>query len=265
MPPPYAGLPPRILSPVQVDTFIRSGWLVIADLIPAPLVAKIRPLIEARLAAVTDLAELRSKPWAGYLLKDSPVGPPTDQVVNPRYRTIIDDLCGAGRTQLWGEGLGYMPIRFPEAGTTWSAKELHVDGIHFHHHVDSREQGLIAVELWTDIAPQGGGTALVEGSHHLISRLLAAAEPEGLDCASLGAQARAAASHLPVIETHGRAGSVLFMHPHLLHGSSTNLSQQVRIAGNHCVTLREPMDLSRPADQLSPVEWSIVHALRPSA
>ncbi len=93
--PPFAGLPPRILSPAQVDTFIRTGWLVIVDVIPAPLVAAIRPLIEARLAAAPEITELRSKPWAGYLLKDSPAGPSTDQVVNPRYRAIIDDLCAS--------------------------------------------------------------------------------------------------------------------------------------------------------------------------
>ncbi|GBG06427.1 hypothetical protein PAT3040_00954 [Paenibacillus agaridevorans] len=43
----------------------------------------------------------------------------------------------------------------------------HWDGIHFRHYVDAPDQGLVCLCLFSDIGPQGGGTLVVEGSHHL--------------------------------------------------------------------------------------------------
>ncbi len=71
-----------------------------------------------------------------------------------------------------------------------------------------------------------------------------------------------ACAHLPVIECTGRAGDVLFMHPHLFHGSSRNQSSRLRIAGNKCISLVEDMNISRPNRRdYSPVEYLIARDL----
>jgi ectoine hydroxylase-related dioxygenase (phytanoyl-CoA dioxygenase family) len=56
----------------------------------------------------------------------------------------------------------------------------HYDGIHFRHYVDSPDQGLLLLCLFSDIRHKGGGTFAVEGSHHLVARILKD-HPEGLE------------------------------------------------------------------------------------
>lgn len=222
------------LTPDEVAQFITHGWLLVRGLIAPDVVAELVPRISA---SIQD----DGSPDGGFLLKDSPRGGATERILTPRYTRIIADLCGPG-AQIGMDSLGYLPIRFPrpEAGS-WQAVGLHIDGIHFHHHIDSREQALIAVELWTDIAAHGGGTAIIPGSHHRVARILAAHEPAGLDCVRLAQLACEACADIAPIEARGRAGDVLMMHPHLLHGSSSNLSPRTRIAGNRCVWLDRPL------------------------
>ncbi|MBA3686478.1 MAG: phytanoyl-CoA dioxygenase family protein [Planctomycetes bacterium] len=259
---PYSGLPPSTLTNAEVDAFVRDGYLAVPGLIPSAVVAAVQPQIIAALGDTPAHPE-RWDHGNGYLLKDSPRAAQVGQRFTDRYRGILADLCGPGRFVMPDDFLGYMPIRFPQpTAPAWRPAVMHVDGNHFHHHVDSREQGLIAVELWSDIAPEGGGTAIRVGSHRVVSRLLASHEPAGIASAALSLAAIASAAHLPVIEAIGAAGSVLFMHPHTLHGSSTNRSDRVRLAGNLCISLHEPMRLDRgDLQQCSPVEWSIVHSM----
>ena len=40
----------------------------------------------------------------------------------------------------------------------WEMDEWHVDGDFFVHYLDSPEQGLLVVPLWTDVVEGGGGT-----------------------------------------------------------------------------------------------------------
>ena len=48
----------------------------------------------------------------------------------------------------------------------------HIDGYGFHHYLFSSEIGLVAIMLFTDVHPDGGGTAVAEGSHRLAARIL---------------------------------------------------------------------------------------------
>jgi hypothetical protein len=235
------------LTTAEVAHFLSEGWLLVRGLIPADVVSELVPRILERV--VDDGSE-----WGGFLLKDSPRGGAAERIYSPRYARVLADLCGPGAT-IGMDGLGYMPIRFPRPSPgPWHPVELHVDGNHFHHHVDSPEQALVAVELWTDIEPGGGGTAILPGSHVRVAQILFEHEPQGLDCVQLAQLARERCQDIPAIEACGRAGDVLFMHPHLLHGSSTNLSQRIRIAGNRCVWL----DRSLPWRRADPAGWSPV-------
>lgn len=72
---------------------------------------------------------------------------------------------------------------------------------------------------------------------------------------------------LAPIEARGQGGDVLFMHPHLLHGSSTNTTNRTRIAGNRCVWLDRPLPYLAPdAAGWTPVGLAIHQAVTaPSA
>ncbi len=247
------------LTPDEATHFIDHGWLLIRGLIAPDVVAELVPRITA---AIHD----DGQPGGHFLLTDSPRGGATERIFSPRYARILADLCGPG-AQIGMDSLGYLPIRFPrpDAGP-WQPVGLHIDGIHFHHHLDSPEQALIAVELWSDIGPCGGGTAIIPGSHQRVARILAAHQPAGLDCGTLANLAREACADIAPLEARGRAGDVLIMHPHLLHGSSTNSSTRVRIAGNRCVWLDRPLPW-RTADAAgwTPVGLAINRAVHAGA
>ena len=253
------------LNTPEVDQFLSQGWLLVRGLIALDIVAELVPRIQE--AIVDD-----GNPAGFFLLKAFPRGGASERIYTPRYQRVITDLCGPGSC-IGMDGLGYLPIRFPRPSLSsssssssspqpWAPIELHVDGIHFHHHLDSREQALIAVEIWTDIDPGGGGTAIIPGSHLRVANILAAHEPAGLECHELGRLAREACPDLAPIEARGQAGDVLFMHPHLLHGSSTNTTNRTRIAGNRCVWLDRPLPYMAPdAPGWTPVGLAIHQGL----
>lgn len=247
---------PKVLSQEQVEHFLERGWVVLEEAFPRDLAPRLEPLFWQH------LQERRDDPgtWRqeGVLIKVNIGDEPAPQVVTERYQRAVDDLCGAGRARL-DRRLGYAPVRFPGFSSwPWRATGWHVDGINFRHHVDSREQGLVGLDLITDIDPGGGGTAVRPGSHRVVSRLLAS-EPGGIEPLELNRRAEEATRHLPSVEVCGRAGDAVLMHPHLVHGSSTNLSRRVRIAANRCIGLRESMQLVRD----DPSQYSLVeHAIR---
>jgi ectoine hydroxylase-related dioxygenase (phytanoyl-CoA dioxygenase family) len=136
----------------------------------------------------------------------------------------------------------------------------HVDGSNFHHRLESKEQALVTLYLFSDIEPGDGGTALFRGSHHETARILRDAEPEGLTLDEL-------MEALPVVEPEkiaeitGRAGDIAFLHPFLIHGFSANLGSRVRFACNPQYPFKAEMNLNRADGAHSPVEEAIRMAI----
>ncbi|MDA0839100.1 MAG: phytanoyl-CoA dioxygenase family protein [Planctomycetota bacterium] len=248
--------PTKVLSREQREQFVQDGYVIIRDVFPREVAERVLPLL---------WAELKEDPkdpstWTadGRLVAKSIFEGAAAEVVTKRYRDAVDELLFADRVKPMSACVGYSPIRFPVKQTSWEPVGFHVDGIHFQHHVNSREQGLIGLDLLTDVDAQGGGTAIRPGSHHTVAAILAAAEPAGMTCGEIGDAARAATVEFSVVEVIGNAGDVLLMHPHLVHGSSTNLSNRVRMAANRCVSLLEPMNFNRTNDaDYSLVEWAV--------
>lgn len=254
---------PFVLSNDEREAFVRDGYLLVREVFPRDVAADVAQQI-------IDVAAARGEPIdgpqpagrSGYVLQQSLKEGPALDIITPRYTAAIDALCGAERTKPC-VGVGYSVIRFPEPGRTWEPAGWHIDGIHFHHHIHSPEQGLIGLDLLTDVEPEGGGTAIRVGSHRITARILAAAEPDGLPHRELSSRVIDAIGDCPVVEAYGRAGDVLLMHPHLLHGSSVNTSERLRIAANRCVSLHAPMRFARePGDPLSLVEQAVADEVR---
>ncbi|RLN59508.1 hypothetical protein BBJ28_00020261 [Nothophytophthora sp. Chile5] len=197
-----------------------------------------------------------------YTAEDAPVW---DEVLTPRLKQAMNQLCGRDR---WEDfGCGWWMITFPDqAESPWEAAgKWHVDGAAYQHHLDSKESGLLAVFLFSDIAPGEGGTALSVGSHKWIARLLEKNEPRGMKGGAVSFQARKFRRER-VVEVNGKAGDVMLVHPFLLHARSKNLGQKgadsVRMMCNPNVRLHQKMNLNRPDGDYSPVEQAIVDALR---
>ena len=136
----------------------------------------------------------------------------------------------------------------------------HKDGDFFRHFLDSPEQGLLTIVLWSDIAPRSGGTFVATDSVRPIARYLAD-HPEGLlpGEASFGGLIDQCSQF---VELTGRTGDVVLLHPYILHSASRNPSGRARFITNPAVALTAPMDFNRadPADY-SLVERAILRAL----
>jgi hypothetical protein len=135
----------------------------------------------------------------------------------------------------------------------------HVDGDFFLHFLDSPEQALLVVVLWTDVVHQGGPTYLATDSVPVIAKYLAA-HPEGVEPNGFDFKARIRECSR-FAEATGEAGDVYLIHPFTLHAVSQNVLRRRRIITNPTVVLNAPMRLDLPLDELSWVERKTVNAL----
>jgi phytanoyl-CoA dioxygenase PhyH len=163
----------------------------------------------------------------------------------------------------WGNGfianLGLGAER-PWEPPSAASPDWHKDGDFFRHFLDSPEQGLLTIVLWSDIEERGGGTFIAPDSVAPVARLLEQRRegvlPDDFPYDELIAQCST------FLETTGRLGDVVLMHPYMLHASSQNHRGTARFITNPPIALKEPMRFDRddPAEH-SPVERAVLRAL----
>lgn len=263
---PLRSMSTKVLSADQVDQFVEDGYCVVREAFPREDAKEALDMLWAEAREQEGVERYDSATWSRrhVHVRKGFGDPPFRKIAHAqRFREAIDDLLGEGRYHPVN-GLGWWPITFPGFDAKpWKAPEggWHVDGIQFHHHVNSPDQGLLPIPIFSDIKPGYGGTALSAGSHKIAARVLRDAEPDGLSCQEL-AKAVNAQPRDNVVEAQGSVGDVVLLHPFMLHANSPNCGVAPRIICNPCVRLHEPMDLDRSdPSEYSPVELAIVNAL----
>lgn len=153
----------------------------------------------------------------------------------------------------------------------------HVDGDFFVHYLDSPEQALLVIPLWSDITPGGGGTYICPRAIDVIAKRLfehpegvsprmtpRAENPEFKQEHGLRWYNQLAAS-MPddaFVEATGVVGDVYLLHPLMLHSASNNQLRQVRVITNPPVSIREPFVFDREDEsEFSVVERKTLRAL----
>ena len=243
------------LSEREVDHFLQHGYVVVKDCFDP---ASVQAWIDR---AWVRFGYDRDDPgqWHEKRIHLSKLDEVDAKDFAPRaWAAAVQLLGGEDRVELpwrWNDGfianMGVgddRPWQPPSAEVTgW-----HKDGDFFRHFLDSPEQGLLTIVLWTDMHHRGGGTYIATDSVPVIARHLAG-HPEGVlpTDFDFGALARQCTSF---VELTGRAGDVVLMHPYLLHATSQNVIKHGRLITNPPIALREPMqfDRARPGDH-SPV------------
>jgi len=172
--------------------------------------------------------------------------------------------------QLWTDGL-IVNLGTPEGeGKTVDAKDLrgwHVDGDFFVHYLDSPEQGLLVIPLFSDIQPNGGGTMICPDGIGKIAKHLYD-HPEGVsprytpraenptfeqrDGLTFFTDTVQTCSQF--VEASGSVGDVYLLHPLMLHSASNNSLRIPRVITNPPVSLKEPFNFDRD----DPNEFSLV-------
>ena len=241
---------PQFLTPAQVEQFLARGFIKLEGAVPRELALDWGSRRWAEIGVDPDDVSTWDK--TRYHL-------PSQQFLSVREHApdvwkATQDLVGPNWTHDWQWGNGLIFNLGDDSGDPWVApadwnEGWHVDGESFLHFLDSPEQALLTVILWTDIEPRSGGTFLACDSIPHVARYLAD-HPEGvLEMGFPFGEIHRQCSDF--IEATGRAGDVYLMHPFLMHSFSRNWTRNPRVITNPPTHLSEPMKFNRenPADQ----------------
>jgi len=139
-----------------------------------------------------------------------------------------------------------------------AVKGWHKDGSFFRHFLDSREQALLTIVLWSRVEHRGGGTFVAPDSVRHVARYLAD-HPEGVRGVPAG---ELMAKCERFVEVTGDIGDFIILHPFMLHASSQNVLGKPRFMTNPPVVLKEPLNLNRAnPDEFSLLERATLHYL----
>ncbi|KAJ9302013.1 hypothetical protein DTO271G3_879 [Paecilomyces variotii] len=157
-------------------------------------------------------------------------------------------------------------------------EQWHVDGDFFIHFLDSPEQALLVVPLFTDIPEKGGGTAIcTDGIGKVAKHLYDHREgtdpflvPQGVsdeerdryeDIYDAWIRDPNTTRDSSFHELTGKAGDVYLLHPFMVHSISKNLLRNIRIITNPPVALKEPFNYKRRDRKFSLVEQKTLNSL----
>jgi Phytanoyl-CoA dioxygenase (PhyH) len=143
----------------------------------------------------------------------------------------------------------------PQDLTGW-----HVDGDFFLHFLDSPEQALLVIPVFSDeIKKQGGGTFITPESIPIVAKILADS-PKGLGPFDIDYRA-IAKQCTNFVEVTGKMGDVVLLHPFMMHSAAPNLLRIPRFITNPPVDLAEPFRFDKPYEELSIVERKTVKSI----
>ena len=250
------------LTEEQVEHFLTKGYVILRECFSRDLAAEWRDFAFKRLGYdPNDPSTWQQARIHLPSMKRVPI-----REASPRAWGAICDLLG-GEARLanvnpqWGDGF---VINFSlGADRPWTPPSpksggWHKDGDFFRHFLDSPEQGLLTIVVWSDISPQSGGTFVAcDSVQHVAQRLYE--HPEGLLPGGFGGIIEKCKDF---VELTGRAGDFVLLHPFILHAASQNPSGRARFITNPPVALKEPMNFNRDnPDDFSPVELAVLRAL----
>ncbi len=252
----------QTLSQPDIDHFLDKGHVVVRNCFDRAFAKEWTDLAFRRLGY--DPAD--SSTWQeGRVHMPSMNRVPIHELA-PRAWGALCDLAGgreriAGDEPAWSDGLiCNFALRADEPWQPPSAAcpGWHKDGDFFRHFLDSPEQGLLTIVIWSDIKPQSGGTFVACDSVPVVARHLLA-HPEGLPPSGFAGLIDQCSDFA---ELTGDVGDVGVLHPFVLHAASNNPSGRARFITNPPISLKEPMQFKREnPDDYSPVELGVLRGL----
>lgn len=127
--------------------------------------------------------------------------------------------------------------------------------------VSSPDQALLNLFCFSTVEPGGGGTLLVEGSHHLAALLLWEAEPDGMSTDDFDEPLTAllkGAGWPGVVEVVAHEGDVVLAHPLVFHASNPNHGARPRVMAQAAFSMTAPVRTQGAG--LFPVEVPVARA-----
>ncbi|KAK2758680.1 hypothetical protein FQN54_003370 [Arachnomyces sp. PD_36] len=269
------------LSPQQVEHFLQNGYVHLTGCFSREQAAEWTRDLWTRLGySPTDKST-----WT-----QERINMPSHRTVDVQqfaptaWKAICQLLGGEERVSAsssrWTDGL-IVNLGDPSGDNAWvqprDLKGWHVDGDFFMHYLDSPEQALLVIPLFSDIKEKAGGTMISPDGIELIAKHLyehpegvsprmtprgqpPIAEPEGLEFYNNLIQERCS----NFVEATGQVGDVYLLHPLMLHTASRNALRIPRIITNPKVSVKEPFRFDRSGkgdDTYSIVEQKTLRAI----
>lgn len=252
-----------MLSDDELEQFMTRGFLRLDGAIPREVALACQDVLWERLGAQGVLRHDRAT-WRRPVVRlDCPWGGPfVDAGTAPRLLEAYEALLAPHPwVRLPGLG-GTVPVRFPSAEDPGDAG-WHIDGSYAGEggwwvNVHSRERGLLALPLLTDVGERDAPTRLLVGSHLDVPALLAPAGEAGLYFADV--RLPPATLEREVAHATGPAGTVYVCHPFLVHAATwPHRGTEARMMAQPGVATRAPFALT--GEDACPVERAILRGL----
>jgi hypothetical protein len=182
----------KVLTAEHVEQFIDKGWVKLEGAFAHEDALAAQDFLWGEVEA-RGVNRHDKSTWTQPMVRinENFLTPEFQRCNTKRLADAIEDLIGEGRWSnriVFGEteqlsGFGWWPVNFSlNSDKPWSVpvQGWHWDGIHFRHRIDSPEQGLLCLCLFSDVDHRGGGTFVVEGSHKVVAKFLERF-PDGLE------------------------------------------------------------------------------------
>jgi hypothetical protein len=258
---PHAAHAAAALAAEERASFAERGWLRLAAAFPRDAALEMQQRMWTELHTLHGIVRERPETWfqPRATLRDAKRDPLQQVIASGRVLVAIGDLLGAvpwAPPKNWGIVL----ITFPDR----TSHEWTLPAAGWHYDFDlldnaSELRGLQVFAFVGDVAPRGGGTLVVEGSHRVLRRFACAlsADERRADHQTLRRRAlrhdpwlRALTGRDPqppsrvefflgnagdscgiplrVVELTGEPGDVILCHPLLLHAAARNVARVPR-------------------------------------
>ncbi|TPX14801.1 uncharacterized protein E0L32_005196 [Thyridium curvatum] len=227
-----------VLTEAEKEQFIQHGWVKIEGAFTEEQAAWVTQDVWTRLGMAPD----NKSTW-----NQERVHMPGHRTFDcaklaPRAWAAICEICGGEdkvrpESRYWQDSLIVNLGTVENEGKPVPPQQLygwHVDGDFFVHYLDSAEQGLLVIPLFTDIVPDGGGTVICPEAMPKVAAWLHD-HPEGVNPRMIprgepgfekegptdwfNSMARSCTNF---VEAGGKCGDVYLLHPLMLHSASTN-------------------------------------------
>ncbi|KAK3375254.1 hypothetical protein B0H63DRAFT_453048 [Podospora didyma] len=269
--------PPYVLTFEEREHFLAHGWIKITNAFTKDQAKTATKDVWTRLG----MSETDKSTWEQWRVH-MPNHVEFDAAeFAPRAWAAITELCGgeerlAPAARLWRDSF-IVSLGTPEGEgkpvTPQQLDNFHVDGDTFVHYLDSPEQGLLVIPLFSDIEADAGGTVICPEAIPVLAKHLHD-HPEGVSprMTPRGGPDFAQEQNLDwfnavgrgcshFVEATGQVGDIYLLHPLMLHSASTNAKRNVRIITNPPVALSKPFCFDREDGDYSPVEQVTLRAL----
>ncbi|MGV0813635.1 mitomycin antibiotics/polyketide fumonisin biosynthesis protein [Mycolicibacterium boenickei] len=230
---------------VDVDAFVRDGFVKIEQAAPAEIADTARDLLWKQIGLSPDEPGSWTQPvmWTADL---TGVGPFGELVGSAALADALDQICGAGGWLPRGS-LGNIPVRFPvdppaedrgwhiDLNTPLPAGEWAVSG---------RPHTVLVLTLLSEVGPDDAPTRIRVGSHRDVAGVLG---PDPIEFTESGALVDRASRTCPVARATGRPGDMYVLNPFTAHAADVHRGSAPRFMSQAPVMLAERLGPEGPA------------------